>query len=100
RRVIFVLDLGLRKRRAAVDAPVDGFLALVDESLPDERPERARDGRLIAEVHRQVRIRPVAEDAEPLELCAHRADEPLGVRAAGAAEIGDRHLAFLRAELA
>ena len=32
--------------------------------------------------------------------CGHRADEALGVGAAGAAEIGDRHLALLRAELA
>ena len=37
---------------------------------------------------------------EPLELLGHDADEPLGVRAAGPAEIGRRHLALLRAELA
>ena len=43
---------------------------------------------------------PVAEDAEPLELVAHHVDEPLGVGAAGAPEIGERHLALLRAELA
>src|SRR5207247_1377807 len=61
---------------------MDRFLALVYEALPDERPEHARDGRLIAEVHREVRIRPVAENTEALELCAHRADEPLGVLAA------------------
>ena len=100
RGVVLVLDLGLGERRAAVDAPVDRLLAFVDQALLDEPAERARDRRLILEVHRQVRIVPRAEDAEALELLAHRADEALGVRAARAAEVGDRHLALLRAELA
>ena len=77
-----------------------GFLPFVDEPLLDEAAERARDRRLILEVHRQVRIVPRAENAEPLELLGHRADEALGVRAARAAEVRDRHLALLRAELA
>ena len=98
--MILVLDLGLGQRRAAVDAPVHRLLALVDQALLDEPAERARDRRLVLEVHRQVRRVPRAEDAEPLELLGHRADEALGVRAAGAAEVGDRHLALLRAELA
>ena len=100
RRVILVLDFGFRKRGAAVDAPVDRLLALVDQPLLDEPAERAHDRRLIAEVHREVRVRPVAENAEPLKLRAHRAHEAPGVRPARAAEIGDRHLALLRAELA
>ena len=36
RRVVLVLDLRLGQRRAAVDAPVDRLLALVDEPLLDE----------------------------------------------------------------
>ena len=36
RRVIRVFDLRLRQRRAAVDAPVDRFLALVDEATLHE----------------------------------------------------------------
>ncbi len=100
RGVVFVFHLGFGQRRAAVDAPVDRLLALVDESLLDELPERARDRRLVLEVHRQVRVLPVAEDAEALELPGHDPDEPLGVRAAGAAEIRDAHLPLLRAKLA
>ena len=94
RGVILVLDFRFGQRGAAVDAPVDRLLALVDEPLLDEPAERARDRRLVLEVHRQVRVVPGAEDAEPLELLGHRADEALGVRAAGAAEVGDRHLRF------
>ena len=101
RRVVLVLDLGLGQRRAAVDAPVHRLLALVDQAALDELAERARDGRLVLEVHRQVGMRPVAEDAEALELArVIDADEPLGVRAARATEVGGRHLALLRAELA
>ena len=99
RRVILVLDFRLGERRAAVDAPVHGLLALGDEPLLDEPPEGARDRRLVPEVHREVRLIPRPEDAQPLELFRHGAHEPLGVRAAGAAEIRDRHVALLRTEL-
>ncbi len=83
-----------------MDAPVNGLLALVDEPLLDEFAERARDGRLILEVHRQVQVIPVAKDAQALELAAHHVDEARGVSAAGAAEIRWRHVALLGAELA
>src|SRR5438270_687439 len=91
RRVRLVLDFGFRERGAAVDAPVDRLLALIYEPLLDEFPERARDRRLIPEVHRQVRFVPGAEDAEPLELRGHRADEALRIRPARATKIGGRH---------
>ena len=48
RRVVVVLDLGLGERGAAVNAPVDRLLALVDEPPLDELAERARDVRLVA----------------------------------------------------
>ncbi len=95
-----VLDFRLGQRRPAVDAPVDGLLALVDQASLHALAERPRDGRLVAEVHRQVRVLPVAEHAQPLELLGHHADEPLGVGAAGAAKVRRRHLPLLRPELA
>ena len=100
RGVILVLHLRLGERRAAVDAPVHRLLALVNQILLDEPAERARDRRLVPEVHRQVRRVPRGEDTQPPELLGHRADVALGVRAAGAAEIGDRHVALLRSQLA
>ena len=100
RGVLLVFHFRLGKRGAAMNAPVHRLLALVDESLLDELPERPRDRRLVLEVHRQVGVLPVAEDPEALELLRHHADVALGVGAAGAAEIGDAHLALLRPELA
>ena len=100
RGMVLVLDLGFSQRRAAMDAPVHWLLAFVDEPLLDEFSQRARNRRLISEIHRQIGIRPVAENPQALELRGHCADEPLGVRATRAAEFGDRHVALLRAELA
>ena len=60
------LDLGLGERRPAVDAPVDRFFPLVDEILLDEAAERARDRRLVLEVHREIGLVPRAEDTEAL----------------------------------
>ena len=63
RGVVRVLDFSFRERGPAVDAPVDRLLALVDEPALDELAQRARDRRLVIEVHRQVGVLPVAEDA-------------------------------------
>ena len=95
RRVRLVFDLRFGKRRSAMDAPVHRLLALVDQPLLDETPERARDCRLIPVVHRQIRLIPGAENAKPLELLRHRSYEPLGVRAARATELGHAHVALL-----
>ncbi len=100
RGVVLVLDLGLGQRGAAVRAPVHRLLALVDEALLDEPPQGADDRSLVAVVHREVGLVPVAEDAEPLEVDAHLVDEAGGVGAAGAAEVGDAHPGLLRAQLA
>ena len=100
RGVILVLDFGFGERGPAVDAPVHRLLAFVDQTLLDEPPQRARDRRLVLEVHRQVQMFPVAEHAEALELDAHDVDEPGRIGAARPAEIGHRHLALLRPELA
>ena len=82
RALILVLHLGLRERRLAVHAPVDRLEALVDEAAGHEPSELARDHALVRGRHRRVRVVPVAEDAEPLELLALDVDELLRVRAA------------------
>ena len=63
-------------------APVDGLEALVDETAADEAAELARDDRLVRRVHREVRVVPVAEHAEALELVALDVDEAQRVLAA------------------
>ena len=65
---VLVLDLGLGQRRAAVEAPVDRLQAAVDEAPLEQRAERADLVGLVREVHRRVRMVPVAEHAEALEV--------------------------------
>ena len=84
-RLVFHLRLG--QRGSAVDAPVDRFLAAVDEVLLDELPEGADDSRLVGVAHRQVRLLPGAEDAEATESVALNVDVLLGVLPAGAAQL-------------
>ena len=91
RLLLLVLDLRLGERRLAVHAPVHGLQPLVDEAPADEASELAHDGRLVRGRHRQVRVRPVAEDPEPPELLALDVDELERVVAAAAALLGRIH---------
>src|SRR5215467_9326318 len=81
RALVLVLHLGLRERGSAVHAPVDRLEVLVDEPASDEAPELARDHRLVRRIHRDVRIVPVAEHAQALELASLDVDEAVGVLA-------------------
>ena len=91
RLLLLVLDLRLGERRLAVHAPVDGLEALVDQAPSDEAAELADDGRLVRGRHREVRPRPVAEDAESPELGPLDVDEAERVGAAAAALLGRIH---------
>src|SRR5437660_864358 len=75
RPLVLVLDLGLRERGPTMHAPVDGLQALVDQTASDEAAELARDDRLVRGIHRDVRIVPVAEHAQTLELASLDVDE-------------------------
>ena len=70
RLLILVLDLGLGQSRLAVHAPVDRLESLVDQTTPDEAAKLPGDDGLICRLHRDVRVVPVPEDAEALELAA------------------------------
>jgi hypothetical protein len=96
---LVVFDLGLGQRGPAGDAPVDRLLRLVDEPLLGEGRELAHDRRLIARGHGEVRVVPLAEDAEALELRPLDPDELLGVGPALLAERDRREVLLLRAEV-
>jgi hypothetical protein len=95
-----VLHLSFGERRAAMHTPVHGFLTLVDHPLLDETAERPHDVGLIRRFHRQVGVVPLAKHPQALEVLAHDPDVFRGIRLTFASEIGDAHLALLRAELA
>ena len=100
RRVVLVLDLGFGQRRPAVKTPVNGLLALVDDSPLDEPAQGPGDRRLITVVHRQVGLGPRTEDPQPLEVMALAGDELRRVGTACPAEISHRQAGLFRAELA
>ena len=70
RGLVLVLDLGLGQRRAAVHAPVHRLEAFFQVAVSREFAEGAHDVRLGAEIHGEVRVRPVAEHAQADEILA------------------------------
>jgi hypothetical protein len=68
RSLVRVLDLELGQRGAAVETPVHRLQAAIDEAALDQPLERADLAGLVAEVHGPVRMLPVAEHAQALEV--------------------------------
>ncbi len=68
--VIGVFDFGFGERSAARDAPIHRLLAAIDEPLLHDVREQAEFVSLVFLVQCQIRIIPIAEHAEALELCA------------------------------
>ena len=66
--VIVVFDFRFGQRGAAGDAPVDRLLAAIDETFFDDVREQAQFVRFVFLVEREVRIIPIAENAEAFEL--------------------------------
>ena len=61
----------------------------------DENRERPQDFRFVFGIHRQIRMFPIAEHAEPLELFALDVDEFSRKRFASLADLQRRKLARL-----
>ena len=68
RVLVLVLDLGLGQGRTAVDAPVHGFGALDEVTVGNDLPQRSHDVRLEGGIHGEVRLLPIAEHAQALEV--------------------------------
>ena len=78
---VLVLDLGFRERALAVEAPVDRLQPPVHVALLEDLAQRADLVGLVLVGHRRVRMVPVAQHAEALELLALRVDLRGRVRA-------------------
>ena len=68
RVLVLVLDFGLGQRRGAVQAPVHRLQPLVEVTLFEDSAERADFVGLGLECHRQVRVVPLAKNAEADEV--------------------------------
>ncbi len=90
-----VLDLGFGQRGLFHRRPHHGFGALVERAVHEEFHELLSDHAFGVEVHRQVRLRPISSDTQPLEFIALDADPPLGKAAAFGAEFVDWHLVLV-----
>ena len=65
---VLVFHLGVRKRRAAVRAPVDDAASLVDQALVIQLAESLTDGLGAGLVHRETAAIPIAGDAHAFLL--------------------------------
>ena len=99
-RVVLVLHFCLGQRGAATDAPVHRLQPFVHGAFREEVDKRPGDHPLILRRHREVRIFPTSQHAQPLERFALQIDELLRIIPAFAADLCGRHLGFLRAKLA
>ncbi len=66
--VVLIFDFGFGQRGAARDAPVNRLLAAIDKALFHNVGEQAQFVGFVFLVQREVRILPIAQDAEAFEL--------------------------------
>ena len=88
---ILVLHLGLGERGLLHHRPHHRLRAAIERAVGRELHQLARDLRLGGVVHGRVGMRPVALDAEPLELLPLHLDPVLSEGAALATELDHRH---------
>ncbi len=93
--VVVIFDFGLGQRGAAGNAPIHRLFAAIDKALFHDVGEQPQFVRLVFLVQREIRIFPIAEDAEALELRALEVNVFAGVGFAGFAD-GRRHRRWCR----
>ena len=91
-RLVLVFHFGLGQGRPAIRAPVHRLETVVDVAVFDDPAESAQDVGLECEVHSQIRMVPVPEDREALEVLALPLHLGRRVFPAGMAEAGRVHL--------
>ena len=99
RGVVVILDLGLGERGLLHHRPHDRLGAAIEPAIHQELADLGDDHRLGLVRHGEVRVVPIAFDAEALELLALHVDPFLGEVAALLAELVDRHRVLVLAGL-
>src|SRR4051794_12112320 len=72
---VLVFDLRLSECGLRAAAPINWLQAFINEPLLHENRERAQDIRFVTGIEGEVRVLPLAENAEPFELLALDIDE-------------------------
>ena len=86
--MVIIFHFGLGERGAAGDAPINRLFAAIDKALFHDVREQAQFVGFVFLVEREIRIVPIAKDAEPFELHALDINELAGVGVAGVADGG------------
>ena len=93
--MVVIFNLGLGQGGLFDHRPHHRLGALIQKPVIDEFHQLAGDLRLGGEVHRRIRIFPVADHAEPLKFLALHADPVFGKIPAFLAEFHDRHFVLV-----
>jgi len=93
---VLVFDLCFGQSAAAVEAPVHRLQAAIDVSLLEKLAQRAYFIRLVPVRHRRVRMIPVAEHAQALEVRLLAHDLLAGIGACEALRLLDRYVLAMR----
>ena len=88
RGLVLILYFRFGQGRAAVDAPMHRLVTLVDMAIGHNAPELTQDVGLNLEIHREVRLIPVTQYSETLEVFTLAVHLFGGILAAGLAERG------------
>ncbi len=75
----FVLHLRLRQGSVACGAPMDGLLPPIEAPILGKFPEFANDAGRVLRIHGKIRIIPLPENPQPLELLSLNTNESLGI---------------------
>ena len=86
--MVLVFDLGFGERGAAGNAPINRLFAAINKTFFDDVREQAQFVGFVFLVQREIRIVPIAEDAEAFELGALDINVFAGVGFAGFADGG------------
>ncbi len=98
-RVLVIFNLGFRQRGLILDAPVNRSRSLVDPATLDEAREHPSGFGFVVVRHCEIRIVPLAENTESLEITSLAFQSVLSVLATGAAKTLETKIALLLAFL-
>ena len=90
-----VLDLGLGESGLIVDAPINRPEAFIDVTSLKKFSEKARGRGLVFMRHRQIRIRPLTQDAKPRKIARLTVHRMFRVFAAETAKRCDGQIIFI-----
>src|SRR3989442_8353010 len=97
--MVLVFDFGFGQGGAVKDAPVNRLQAPIDVAPLQKDEERVGDPRLVLVAHREVRVFPLPQDAQALEVAAMLVNVAQHELAAPPAELRPAYASFAALKL-